>query len=157
MVEVREMIRTCLFRRARALIGSAEMKVEVETEEKEVKAVKVLKVALAVGGRREVRICPIVAIIVSACHFFSSNHSLYFRRTGPMHNDMMTPKAQKPSQSFTKPQAVHLTSFPLSIPSASSLAASGPPINKGVCSSNRNTALIGLPGIGSDESSVIGR
>lgn len=67
-----------------------------------------------------------------------------------MHNASTMPNAQNPSQSLTKPQAVHSTFFPLSIASTSSLAASIPPINNGVCSSRRNLSLNGLRGVSSE-------
>lgn len=91
-----------------------------------------------VGGRREVRIEPMVATTVSAYPDLLSASS--FRRkggrpTGPIQNARSTPNAQNPSQSLSNRQAVQLTSLPLSISSTSSLAASGPSTNKGVRSS----------------------
>jgi hypothetical protein len=151
-VDEMERMKTCLFRTARGFVLAAEVSAGWVKEETEGNETSVAKVAIEVchkpwsvsGGRREVRTEPIEEMIISAYRYQRLPQQPP-ELTGPIHNINRMPKLQNP-QFFIIPTAVHVTSLPLSIASASSRPASGPPISSGVCSSRCNSWPIGLGG-----------
>lgn len=129
-----------MFRKSNAVEGPPPDGEAEEIRERGERWIRCVVGAGSEGGSKEVSIVPIDAIIVSLYSISESRHQQKEgenRRTGPIHNASNIPNPQKPPQSTNNLPTVH-RSLPLTIASASSLAASGPPIIRGVCSSKCN-------------------